>query len=436
MRELKARDPRSPVTLVSDEAPYARMALPYFLKGEIVEERLATADRGELEGMGVEVLSGRRAISLDPASRTLQLDDGSSLSYENLLLATGCRPVKPDVPGLEGPGVSHFWTLADARALSSTAGPGKDILLLGGGFIAFVALPALLARGCRVTVVEALEHVLPRMLSALPARLVEGWISGRGVAVHTGETLEALERRDGRLVGALRGGGRVEADHVLVATGIAPNVELARQAGIRVETGIVVDDAMRTSSPGVYAAGDCAQARDILGGSTTPHYIQPAAVDQGRVAGAAMAGEEVRYPGSLSMNNLSLMGLDVVAVGDARSEEGTLSEIRGHGPSYRRLVIREGRLVGAVFLGPSSEVFATPAVGMAKGLIQSQAELGRWAGVLAEDPLQLEKAYFAVGAPAAIIRTTLLGVPSRPRRERTEVPVANWPHHGTLVGTV
>jgi NAD(P)H-nitrite reductase large subunit len=407
------RDGRSEIVLVSAERPYARMVLPYFLGRTIAESHVHTATPARLAALGVTAHLGRRATGLDAKAGKLTLDDGTVVDFDDLLIATGSSPVRPPVPGADGPGVHSFWTLEQARGVVAAIRPGSHVALVGAGFIAFTILNAILALGARLTILEIAPQILPRMIDRQGASLVEGWLRQHGVEVHTGVTLTAVEPVHDHRRLQLRGGRHVDADVVIMATGIRANLQWLEGSGLRVNRGVVVDDHLRSSASNVYAAGDVAEGRDLVTGQPDVHAIEPTAMEHGRVAGANMAGRDVAYRGSLLMNIVEVCHLDVASFGRWDDPEAELFvAVRPERPAYRKLLWRGDRLTGAMILGPSEDVWTTNDVGMLKGLVQSGAALGRWKEHLRRNPFDVKPAFVATHTTRRLLSETILGRPA------------------------
>ncbi len=438
IEEIRRLDPDAEITLVADERPYARMALPYLLAGDVAERQIETASEASLERVGVECRLGRRARRVDASARRVELDDGESLRFDRLLVATGSSPRRPPIPGAEAAGVHTLWTLADATAvLAEGAAPRPSAILVGAGFIGLIVLTALLRRGWRVTLVEREGHVLPRMLDRRGAALVEARLRSAGVDVQTPRTVVGIEPGPPRSI-ALAGGTALGADVVILSTGVRPNAELLAGSGVAIADGVRVDERCQSSVEGIFAAGDVAAGPDLLGGPPAVHAIQTTAVDHGRVAGSNMAGREVAYAGSLRMNGLEVAGLHCASLGRWQEEADT-SELWAPAESvYRKLVWEGDRLVGALLVGPAEATVRWSDLGMLKGLIQSRAPLGRWRTYLEERPLDLARAFLGARAASRLVPSTVLGEPSRARRlaPSTAGPARDaGPHHADLVGT-
>jgi len=398
---IRRSEKEATITLIADEPPYSRMAIPYYLAGAIGRTALVTADDGWLAQQGVERV-GARACAIEPSAGRVNLEDGSSVAYDRLLIATGSSAVRPRIPGIEEAGVLNMWKLSDADEYLQRG--GREVAILGAGFIGLVILDALVRRGAKVTFVELAPSILSRMLDREAADILEAELSRRGVRFCKGTTAEMIERRGSRLRIALSGDGSLECDVLVAATGIKPNVEFLAGSGLEMAQGILVDSHLRTSLPQIYAAGDVAQGPELLTGERVVHAIQPTAVDHGYVAGVNMAGGEAVYPGSLSMNIVDALGLQACSFGlwEGTSAEVTAVANRADG-IYRKYVWKEDRLVGGVLVGPSPTVCGVNDAGMLRGLIQAKLPLGAWKRYLQENPLDLRRPFVASGAAGALV---------------------------------
>ncbi len=405
---------RSEITLVSAEKPYSRMVLPYYLDRSIAESHVFTATAAVLAQWGAKTHLGRRAAKLDTAARACTLDDGTAVEYDDCLIATGSSPVKAPVPGADLPGVHSFWTLEQCRALIADIRPGSHVVMVGAGFIAFTILNSILALGATLTIVEIAPRILPRMIDDTGAELVAAWLTKHGVAIRTGATLTRIEEAKGRKRLRFAKGPDLVADAVIMATGIRTNLEWLKDAGVRIKQGIVVDDHLRSNVPNVYAAGDVAEGPDRGSGAAVVHAIEPTAQEHGRVAGANMAGKDVRYRGSLLMNIVEVRHLDIASFG-AWEDTGAevMTAVKRDRPAYRKLLWRGDRLVGAIILGPSSDIWTTNDVGMLKGLVQAQTPLGPFKDRLRQTPFDIKSAYIASKTTRRLLDETVLGRPSK-----------------------
>ncbi|MFP6868072.1 MAG: FAD-dependent oxidoreductase [Nitrospinota bacterium] len=409
----------SEIILVSDENPYSRMVLPYYLAQEIGEAHVFTAGESRLEALGVETRFDRRGAGLNPNDNKLILDDDEEIAYDDLLIATGSSPVRAPIPGADGPGVHSFWTLDQAREVAGVLKPGTRVAMIGAGFISFTILNALVKRGAVLTIVEIAPRILPRMVDDTGARIVQGWLEERGVKIKAGVEVTAIEDGpDGGKVVKLKEDVDIEADFVIMATGIKTNLDWLEGSGIEVNQGVVVNDHLRSSESNVYAAGDVAEGPDRVTEGKAVHAIEPTAMEHGRVVGANMAGVDTAYSGSLLMNIVDVIDLEIASFGswdDAEAE--TAEALQADRPAYRKLLFRGGRLVGAIILGKTRDIWTTNDVGMLKGLVQTGRDLSEWKSHLKNNPFDIKRAYLATGAAGELIPQTLLGRPSVPERD-------------------
>jgi NAD(P)H-nitrite reductase large subunit len=261
---------------------------------------------------------------------------------------------------------------------------------MGAGFIGTIILQALAVRRVNLTVIEAEDRMVPRMMNAAAGNMIKRWCESKGVTVMTSTRVARLAESDGGLLVCLDSGAELRADLVVVATGVRPNIELVADSGIEVADGILVDEFLQTTAIDVYAAGDCAEGLDFFGGRAV-HAIQPTAVEHGRIAALNMSGTVTAYRGSLSMNVLDTLGLISASFGrwqgilDGDHAETTETD----GYSYLRLEFDDDHLIGCLSIG------RTDHLGAIRGLIQGRVHLGSWKGRLIANPHKLMEAYMA-----------------------------------------
>ena len=388
---LRRAGPPCDIYLLGDEPepPYSRMALPYLLAENVGESgtHLRHGD-AHFEKLAIKVRNDR-VRRIDTSNRLTILDNGHEIAYDRLLIATGAHPIKPPIEGMDCEGVENCWTLADARRILAGAKPGSRVVLMGAGFIGCIVLEALAARGVDLVVVEMADRMLPRMMDETGGAMIARWCESKGVEVHTGTRVTEIVRSNGRLALAVDTGDPIEAELVVCATGVAPNIDFLADSGIECEDGILVDHRLRTSAEHVYAAGDVAQGPDFSTGRQEVHAIQPTAVEHGRIAALNMAGVDAPFRGSLSMNVLNTLGLVSSSFGLWMGAEGgersvAADEARSR---YLRIEFEEDRVVGALALG------LTQHVGVLRGLIQTRVRLGSWMAKLRADPTLVMNAY-------------------------------------------
>ncbi|ETW94717.1 MAG: hypothetical protein ETSY1_33645, partial [Candidatus Entotheonella factor] len=237
---------QSEIYWVSSEEPYARMVLPYYLKGSISETHCYTARPSRLMELGVEPFFGRQAVKLDTQANVLTLDDETEITYDDILIATGSSAVHAPVPGADGEGVHSFWTLEQAKGVIRSVSEGSHVVMVGAGFIAFTILNSIIARGAKLTVVEIAPQILPRMIDQQGAALVERWLVDRGVDIRTSAQLSQIADSNGQKRLSFQSGEDLLADCVIMATGIRTNLGWLEGSGVEINQGILVDDHLRS----------------------------------------------------------------------------------------------------------------------------------------------------------------------------------------------
>lgn len=388
-----------------DAPPYSRMAIPYLLEENIDETGTYLRKApGHFEKLRVRELRGR-AVALDTDQRRILFFDGHFEDYDQLLIATGSHPVRPPIPGVDLPEVQTCWTLEDARAIARHAQPGARVLQLGAGFIGCIIMEALAKRGVELTVVEMGDRMVPRMMTPQAGGMIKRWVEDKGIRVVTQAGVSRIDRHDGDtpLKVTLTTGDTLDCDLVIVAAGVAPNVAFLEGTGVHVAKGVLVDDKLETSVPGIYAAGDVAEAPDLFTGAHLVAAIQPNAADQARVAALNMAGRQTRLNGVLAINVLDTLGLISTSFGQWWGETADkggqgvehVDETRSR---YLSLQFKDDVLIGATSIG------LTEHVGALRGLIHGQVRLGKWKDRLLESPLAFVEAYVATSQPMALTR--------------------------------
>ena len=414
---IRKHAPNDVITIVGDEneAPYSRMAIPYLLIGKVGEEGTHLRHAADhFARLRIDVRRGVRARVLDSARRTIELSDGNTLAFDKLLIATGSSPATPPIPGINGPGVHSCWTLADARAIANLARPGAKVLQMGAGFIGCIIMEALQQRGVELSVVEMGDRMVPRMMGPTAGGMIKAWCERKGVKVYTGARVEAIERGTGAEPGLLgkiaeavglgsstmptgpmqvrlSTGEKLEADLVISATGVKPNIGFLENSGVRCLLGVLTDETLQTNVPGIYAAGDCAEAFDKVSGKTIVSAIQPNAAEQARVAALNMVGQPAELKGVTQINVLDTLGLISASFGYWEGLPGgehveLTDQTQGR---HLSLQFKNDVMVGCNSVG------WTEHVGVMRGLVEGQVKLGAWKDTLKADPTRLMDAYLA-----------------------------------------
>ena len=268
-KELRQQDPQATITLITNDPhrPYDRPPLSKdFLRGEMPLEKVFFDDPSFYETQNIELKLGVGVKSLDAATKTATLDDGSLLRFDKALIATGGRPRRLNIPGADLPGVHYLRTLDDSVRLAAAATPGSFAVIIGAGFIGLEVAASLAQRGVEVTVVETGPHIWPRFAHETLAVAIQDYCAAKSIAFRTSESVTEIQQQNERLLVRLRSGAQLPCHFVCIGVGIQPNVELARGAGLAVDNGIVVNEFLQSSQPDIYAAGDVANFIDPLFG--------------------------------------------------------------------------------------------------------------------------------------------------------------------------
>ncbi len=389
---LRNLDASANITLISGEPepPYSRMAIPYLLTDAIEETGtyLRKASNYYSEH-GIDIQHAA-VTGVNPHNKTITFDNGNSLNYDRLLIATGASPIQPPIVGIELPGVHQCWTLPDARAIAARAKPGTPVVLVGAGFIGCIILEALVKRGCQLTVVERDDRMVPRMLDSTAGNLLKQWCENKGIAVLTNAAVNEIRKAGKDLSVHLENGDTITAGLVITAAGVKPNIAFLVGAEIDTDQGILVDPYLQTNQQGIFAAGDVAQGKDFTSGVSSVQAVQPTAVEHGRIAASNMVNPaSLAYPGSLNMNVLDTLGLISTSFGQWMGSPEGESVVLLDEAQYRYLNLQfEGEyLTGASSLGHTQHM------GVLRGLIRSRVPLGIWKKRLIDDPTRLMEAY-------------------------------------------
>ncbi len=369
---------------------YRRPRLWEFIAGEIEQDALYFRPPDWYAERGIHLHLGARATALDPAAHRLTLADGSHVGYDRLLLATGGRPFVPPFEGADKEGVFTLRTLDDALAMKTYASDVRGAAVIGGGLLGLETARALRTAGLEVTVVEFAPYLLPRQLDAEGAQVLQTLLEAQGLHILTAAATEAILGHARATGVRLKDGRVVDGELVLISTGIRSRIELAREAGLEVNRGVVVDEQLRTSATDVYAAGDAAEFEGRVYG------IIPAATEQAQVAAANMVtdpstgsgqGGSAIYSGTIPANTLKIVGIDLTCLGEATATGGEFAILRKADPAagvYRRLALRDGKIVGAILLGD------TQSVRPVRQLIATGRDVSAYADHLLDDDFDLK----------------------------------------------
>ncbi len=345
---IRMIDSRGTLTLLTRDAhlPYSPTILPYVVSGRSQPDNVQLRDAAYFRANAIDFVSGAEVVSLDPTQSMLRLASGEHWQFERLLIASGAAPSLPKVAGLSDVPFHVLRSLDDAVGLRQAMQYAKSALVLGAGLIGMHAAENMAKAGIEVTVVELQPFVLSSYFEPKASAIIERAFSEHGVRMLMGRTLASVARAGEGITAKLDDNSIVAADLLLVCTGVKPNIGFLNGSGIDTETGILVDDRMRTNVASIWAAGDVAQARGFWGDKVI-NGILPNAVEQGRIAGADMAEDTGVQPfsGAVPLNTYSFFGQQAISVGHSGGPGSEVAE-GGGDDSYRHIVLKDGRLVG------------------------------------------------------------------------------------------
>ena len=343
---------RFDVTVIGQETSpaYNRVLLSAFLAGDIDENGYRLREHGWYETQRIHLRTGSPASAIDRDARTVTLA-GEAIPYDRLVLATGSTPIMLPKPGMDLPGVMAFRDLADVDRMKALQGSGARVVVIGGGLLGLEAAYGLARLGLPTTLLHVMDKLMERQLDMRAAGLVKKAMARRGIqVVLNADTAEIVG--DATVEGVrLAGGAVLPCDLVVVAVGVRPRVDLGREAGLAIGRGIQVDDGLATSDPSIFAIGECAEHRGQVYGLVEPGY------EMAEILARRLAGEERVYAGSTIATSLKVSGLPVFSAGEIADDTGgepiLLSDpVRG---IYRKLILKEGRLAGALLIGDVGE---------------------------------------------------------------------------------
>lgn len=330
---------------------YNRVLLSSLLAGEVAAGDIELKPSQWWTRHGVTNIYGAPVAAIDRETQTIRLENGVTLSYAKLVLATGSHPIRLPKPGMELPGVITFRTMGDVDAMLAEAKPGRKAVVIGGGLLGLEAAYGLAKAGAKVTLLHLMDRLMERQLDAPAAQLLLRAIEAKGVEVLLGadtarvlgaSRAEGVELMDGRRIGA---------ELIVCAIGVRPNADLARAAGLDVNRGIIVDDGLATSDESIFALGECAEHRGVAYGLVEPAYAQ-ASVLARRLAGEVQAA----FEGAAPATNLKVAGVSLFSVGEFQdSGKETIVFDDPAAAIYKKLVIENGRLIGAVLFGDTAD---------------------------------------------------------------------------------
>jgi nitrite reductase (NADH) large subunit len=377
-KTLRELNPDAEIAIFAEEKYlyYPRPNLIEYLAGNISLETLFAFSEEWYKNHNISIHLGQPVRKLLPESQQVELDGGKTEPYDFLLLTNGASSWVPPIQGADKEGVFTLRTLDDAAAIIQWIENHPDVVIIGGGLLGLEIARAIRTRGASVQVVEFFPRLLPRQLDTEGASVLQSMIEDMGIKVQLGIVTEEIlgeERVEGL---KFKNGEELDAQTAVVAAGVRPNIRLAAEAGLETDKGIIVDDSLQTSHPGIFAAGDNVQHRDKIYG------IIPASFNQARTVAFNIAGHEKKYMGTIPSNTLKVVGVDLTSIGLVTPEEGTAEEYREvikEKGIYKKIVVQNGKLVGAIWMGTKQNINEI------NRIILQQIDVGKWEGALLEE---------------------------------------------------
>ncbi|MFL5024137.1 MAG: nitrite reductase large subunit NirB [Microvirga sp.] len=331
---------------------YNRIMLSPVLSGEKAYEDILIHDDAWYETHGITLHRGKQVVEIDRAARRVIAADGTAADYDQLIVATGSMPFVVPIPGATLPGVVTYRDLDDVNKMLEAAQKGGHAIVIGGGLLGLEAAAGLKAQGMEVTVLHLMPTLMERQLDPSSGYLLQKAFEDRGIAVRCKANTHAILGETHVTGVRLDDGTELPADIVVMAVGIRPNTGLAKESGLETNRGVLVGDDMRTSDPDIFSVGECVEHRGLCYGLVAPLY------EMAKVVAAQLAGDEAAaYTGSVTATKLKVTGIDLFSAGDfgeAKDRQDIVLRDAARGV-YKRLVLKENRIVGAVLYGETGD---------------------------------------------------------------------------------
>jgi nitrite reductase (NADH) large subunit len=371
---IRKTDPNGEILLISGETglPYYRMNLTRYLAGELEATQLDLRQPDWYAENRVTRIEAT-VIQIHPTEKAVEFRDGSLDPYDKLILAVGASPFVPPIPGAELAGVTTLRTRQDAEQILAASAGGKQVVCIGGGLLGLETAGAMARRGAQVTVLESMSWLLPRQLNAPAAQIFQNIVEKMGITLIS--QAKVIQIEGARIAGSdrvrcvtLADGRSLPADLVVISAGVRSNLALAKQAGVQVNQGILVDDGMQTSQADIYAAGDVTEHKGVLYGLWAPAQMQ------GAVAGTNAAGGQAQFPGLPRSSVLKVLGIDLFSIGQIAGQAGDVVIEECGEDSYAGFIVHEGSLAGSMLLGD------TRISAKVKKAVEERLDVSAWMG--------------------------------------------------------
>lgn len=398
---IRAKDKDSKIIVISDEKKplYSRCLISYLLAGTIDEKKIWYRKDSFFKNNKVNALLGIKAREINVKKKEILLDNKEKVKFDRLLIATGASPKLENIPGIDKKGVFPLRTIEHTIEIQAMLDKVKSVAVLGGGLIGLRAAYALKTRGKDVNVFVKSGSILSQIVDKDAASLMQKRIEEKGIKIFTGVAAKEITGDKSVKGVALDNGSKHGCELVIIGKGVSPNIEIARDSGIKTNWGILTNDSLKTNIKDIFAAGDVSETNDIALGESSINAIWPAACKQGRIAGLNMAGEKETYEGSLAMNSIEFFGLPVISVGITRPKSDAYKEIIKKDTArniYKKVVLKDGIIAGVVFVNSIENI------GVIGALIRNKADITGVKDIVLED-------YFDYGKIIPLIKKSKKG---------------------------
>jgi NAD(P)H-nitrite reductase large subunit len=347
---IRKNDTTGNITIISDEPyhTYSRPLISYWLKGAVTENNMRYRDADFYEKNNVKTILGVSAVSFDATEKTVMLSNGEMVRYDKLLIATGSKPFTPPAEGFDEVSQKFsFMKFDDAKAVKQALFPGAKVLIVGAGLIGLKAAEAVYEHTENITVIDLADRILSSILDETGAAIVQKHIEKKGVKFILGTSVKKYSDNTALLTGKAEG-DTVDFDILITAVGVRANTELVKNAGGKVNRGIITDKTQAVIDlKDVYAAGDCTESIDVTTNESKILALLPNAFLQGEVAGKNISGEYIYYVNAIPMNAIGFFGCHIITAGTYDGDEYTVND----GENYKKLVVKDGFLKGFILIG-------------------------------------------------------------------------------------
>jgi len=396
IKSIRKVDSSCPLTLISAENYYAYSPVltTYYISGKISKNDLFIVDKEFYQKHNVKVIMGKKAVGFDADKQIVYIEDGSKVNYDTLLIATGATPRFPDNVSPDALGqVFTLRTIEDAERIKTVSREAKKVVFIGGGLVSLQVANAIYKKGVKFTFVVSSKQILSRNINYECAKILQEELAYRGISILLGRNVKQIVKKQNRVVLVSNFNEELDADMIIVGKGVRPNIEFIKNSNVNTNRGIIVDECMRTNIENIFAAGDVAEGKDLVTGKMELVQTWPDACYQGSIAGFNMVGYQKKSPGSISANITHVFGLTIASVGLVRPTNSMLAEElkfwEREKKIYRRILLGEGKILGAVLVGKVKDV------GLIRNAIERSTDISLLNYTNARDTLTLSKLIFS-----------------------------------------